>query len=137
VQASGHQTPTARAEDRRRWLDYVADGVSREEERLKRLERREAEAAENYGAARKEDPEMRRRETIIARSAQSTYHRQRLEAELSLTFARWTLRRLNGEPSAEEQRKLYRQIEKLALELNHARVAKRADDYLAALEEED
>ncbi|MFP4302134.1 MAG: hypothetical protein ACLFQZ_08920, partial [Spirochaetaceae bacterium] len=128
------ETSSANGEERGRWREYLTEGVTREEARLRELQRREEESAKAYEAARKEDPGMRRRETIARRSAWSTYHRRRLEAELSLTFARWTLRRTEGEPSEAEERRLYRTVEKLALELNHARVAKRADDYLVALQ---
>ncbi|MFW5975953.1 MAG: hypothetical protein ACOCRY_01595, partial [Alkalispirochaetaceae bacterium] len=128
------ETPRADGEERRRWREYLTEGVTRETERLRELQLREEESAAAYEAARREDPGMRRRETIVRRSALSTYHRRRLEAELSLTFARWTLRRVEGEPSEAEERRLYRTVEKLALELNHARVAKRADDYLVALQ---
>lgn len=127
------ETTSEREEDTRLWISYLEEGVAEEEGRLRRLEKREAEAKASYEEAKREDPQMERPETILRRSASSTAHRQRLEAELSLLFLEWTFRRTKEVPSEAEREALYRKIEELALELNHARVAKRADDYLVAL----
>lgn len=65
-------------------------------------------------------------ENAAVLSRVSTLQRQILEAELSVLFTQ----RLCG---GADRRVLYQRTREIALQLNHARVAKRADDYLVAL----
>ena len=102
--------------------DYLRATLASERERLGRLEASLSAAQTVVGAS-----EHGASAADISRV--STLRRQVLEAELSVLF---TERLCHGG----DRDQLYRRIRAIALDLNHARVAKRADDYLVALHRE-
>lgn len=88
----------------------------------------QAEAVQAEAARHHDNGEPRpSRDVILTAARVSTVHRQLLEVELSILFTR---RHLGLEPDVEHLR---RKIRELALQLNHARVAKRTHDYHVAL----
>ncbi len=107
-------------------LAYLRSTLAVEEARLGRLRSELAEAERALEAIRPERRDALERDTVAVVSRISTVTRQILEAELSILFTR----RLCDGGTREA---LYQRIEEIALKLNHARVAKRADDYLVAL----
>jgi hypothetical protein len=104
---------------------YVQAGLEAERARVSHIEAELPDARALYEAALAEDPGLTRRETLQVRSRVSTLERQLLEARLSLLYAR----RHTG---TVDEKRFARELRATALELNHARVAKRTDDYLLA-----
>ena len=105
---------------------YIRATLATEEARLARLDAELAEAAAALHEARNATKDLLEPTVVQCASRVSTLTRQTLEAELSVLFAR----RLRDGGDRET---FYRQVREIALKLNHARVEKRADDYLVAL----
>ncbi|MFW5694923.1 MAG: hypothetical protein ACOCYB_07125 [Alkalispirochaeta sp.] len=116
---------TGTVDQREEFTRYILRTL--EEEYARRTRISEAYEAARAFAARAETEGER----IVAESRVSTLHRQFLEVELSILFAR---RHAGLEPDLEVLRTRVRDI---ALELNHARVAKRTHDYHVALVQSD
>ncbi|MCK4516846.1 MAG: hypothetical protein KAU31_16405 [Spirochaetaceae bacterium] len=115
---------------------YVEEVFGEECYRADRLRQEAKNAREQSAIAAAADRNMEDPRTIELRSRASTLHRQTLEAELSVVFAEWDLARYHRTVSSSDRDKLSEEIRRIALELNHSRVAKRTDDYLAALAHE-
>ncbi len=114
------------------WTDYLSRTLQQEydrrEQRAAELEAaREAAAQARAAGAPDNERSETSREVILTAARVSTVYRQLLEVELSILFTR---RHLGLEPDVEQLR---RNIRELALQLNHARVAKRTHDYHVAL----
>ena len=105
---------------------YLEEGLRKELERRDRLKSQADAAERTLAAIAADDPTMERTATIQAKSHLSTLRRRLLEAELSVLFTQRLLGTIYHD-------RLYHRIREVALALNHARVEKRTDDYLAAL----
>ena len=105
---------------------YLPSTLREEERRLQRLTSAREAASTALRQAREGGADELDRTVVTAASRVSTLMRQALEAQLSVLLTR---RLCDGGDRAA----LYTAIRDIALKLNHARVAKRADDYLVAL----